>query len=69
MALYDIGVRSKLKNKLDLRPVSRNLHTKFEVFNSYSLRDRHDQTHRRTDRQTDMAKLTRVLILIKNIYT
>jgi len=37
--------------------------------NSHSFRDLSVHTDRRTDGQTDMARSTRLVILIKNIYT
>jgi len=43
-----------------------NLHAKSQYPSSYSFRD---LSVHPTDRQTDMAILTRLVILIKNIYT
>jgi len=45
------------------------LHVKSQHSSSYSFRDLSVNTDRRTDRQTDMTRSTRLVILIKNIYT
>jgi len=52
-------------NKLAPRKKLRNLHAKSEQPSSYSFRDL--SVH--PDRQTDMARSTWLVILIKNIYT
>jgi len=53
-------------NKLALRKKLKNLHAKSQYPSSYSFRN--CRAHP-TDRQTDMARSTRLVILIKNIYT
>jgi len=67
-----VGVRvgvAYLRIKLALRTRLRNLNLRshFSVFDSF--RDLSVHTDRRTDEQTDMARSTRLVILIKNIYT
>jgi len=56
-------------NNLVLRTKLRNLNVKSQLSSSYNFRDS-QRSHGQTVRWTDvMAKTTRILILIKNIYT